>query len=77
MTESVSPSQQPDAASAGGTGVDKGAAPPPPADQAASTSGVGSTQADQQGAGAPPADAPYSLTPEQDDEGSPASPSGT
>ena len=75
--ETVQPSQQPDAATGGGTGTVKDGAPPPPPEQAASTSGVGSTQADQQSAGAPPAEAPYTLNPEQADDGPAASPSGT
>ena len=75
--ETVPPSSQPDAAGATGTGTDKDAAAPPPADQEASTSGLG-TVSSQQGHSAS-GDAPYDLSDDgpRDPDQPPQSPSGT
>jgi hypothetical protein len=75
--ETVPPSEEPDAATATGTGSSSGGAtPPPPSEQSASTGGLG-PQTDQKGDGAPPGDAPLDLSPSGVDDQPPQSPSGT
>jgi hypothetical protein len=75
--EAVPPSSEPDAATATGTGRDaSGATPPPPAEESASTRGLGSEEQLKKGASAPPGDAPLDLTPDENDA-SPRSDSGT
>jgi hypothetical protein len=67
--ETVPPSDDPDAATATGTGgASPGATAPPPAEQSAGTGGVG-TEADRQAhGGPPPGDAPYDLSPGKPDD---------
>lgn len=75
--ETVSPSSDPDAGAATGTGGEKDAAPPPSPDESAGTGGLGTVD-DQQG-GSPSGDAPYDLSDDgpRDPEQPPQSPSGT